>query len=97
MRVLATLLFAALVLTSAPLARSTDFELKKIAQTDKTVTLAWKRQPGADGYRFLRNGVVVSRTFDRSTTTVTFWKGSRFTVEVLHRSAGMSRAASAPR
>ena len=88
MRVLVSLLAAALVLASAAAAGSADFQLRRVAQTGKTVTVSWTRQPGADGYEFLRDGVVVSRTFDRSTTTATFWKGSRYAVTVLHRSGG---------
>jgi len=79
---------AALMLVSAAAADTTGFELQRVAQTEKTVTLSWKRQSGADGYEFARDGVVISRTFDRSTTTATFWKGSRYAVVVLHKKAG---------
>lgn len=69
-----------------------DFRLTRISETDHTVTLAWKRQPGAIGYVFLRNGVVVARTFDRSTTRATFWKASKYAVQTLDRdSAGRLR------
>src|SRR5262245_47140587 len=64
------------------------FKLHLVSQTRTKVTFAWKRQRGIDGYRFVRNGVVVSRTFDRSTTTATFWKGSRYAVEALRVSKG---------
>jgi hypothetical protein len=60
-----------------------DFRLRLVRQTKRTVTFSWKRQSSADGYRFLRNGVAVAQTFDRSTTTATFWRGSRYAVEVL--------------
>ena len=65
-----------------------DFRLRLVRQTKRTVTFSWKRQPGADGYRFLRNGIAVAQTFDRSTRTVTFWKGSRYMVEVLRIAPG---------
>ena len=65
-----------------------DFRLRLVRQTKRTVTFSWKRQPRADGYRFLRNGIAVAQTFDRSTTTVTFWKGSRYVVEVLRIAPG---------
>ena len=38
--------------------------------------------------QFVRNGVVVSRTFDRSTTRATFWKGFHYAVDLLRVSAG---------
>ena len=44
-----------------------DFRLRLASQTRSKVTFAWKPQRGIDGYRFVRNGVVVSRTSDRST------------------------------
>jgi hypothetical protein len=69
-------------------AKKIDFRLHLASQTRRTVTFTWKRQPGADGYRFLRNGVLVAQTFDASTTRATFWKGSRYAVEVLRRGPG---------
>jgi hypothetical protein len=65
-----------------------DFRLRLVRQTKRTVTFSWKRQPKADGYRFLRNNVPVAQTFNRSTTTATFWKGSRYAVEVLRVAPG---------
>jgi hypothetical protein len=65
-----------------------DFRLRLVRQTKKTVTFSWKRQPTADGYRFLRNGIAVAQTLDRSTTSATFWKGSRYAVEVLRVAPG---------
>ena len=38
------------------------FKLRVVAQTPTTVTFRWKRQPGIDGYQFVRNGKVVSQT-----------------------------------
>ena len=64
-----------------------EFELRLLSETRKTVTFGWKRQPTADGYQFVRDGVVVSRTLDRNTTSATFWKGSRYAVEILRVSA----------
>ena len=52
------------------------------------MTFSWKRQPRADGYRLLRNGIAVAQTFDRSTTSATFWKGRRYAVEVLRVAPG---------
>ena len=69
-------------LTFVP-APKVDFKLRLASQTRTKVTFTWRRQRGIDGYRFLRNGVVVSRTFDRSTRSATFWKGSRYAVEGL--------------
>jgi len=88
MRVIAPTFVAALVLVSVAAAGSSPFELRPVATTGKTVTLTWKPPPKADGYEFLRNGVVVSRTFDRSVTRATFWKGSRYAVVVLRRDGG---------
>ena len=86
MRILVSLLAAALVLASASVAASPDFTLRRATQTRTTLTLEWDRQRGADGYRFVRNGVVVASTRDASTTSVTFWKGRRYAVEVLRKS-----------
>ena len=68
------------VLRFAPAERPPAFKLRLASQTAQTVTLAWKRQPGVVGYRFLRDGVVVSRTMRPSVTRATFWKGSRYAV-----------------
>ena len=62
---------------------SPKFSLRLVDRTRKTVTFAWAPQPGADGYRFVRDGAVVARTMKSSATTATFWKGSRYAVDVL--------------
>src|SRR5262245_39783909 len=80
--VIAALVFAAGA-TSAP-----EFTLRPASHTAKTVTFTWPRQPGADGYLLLRNGVPVARTLNPSITTATFWKGSRYAVAVLRRATG---------
>jgi hypothetical protein len=73
-----------LALSSA--AGASAFELRPVARTGQTITVAWDRQPGAVGYLFLRNGVVVARTLDSSMTRATFWKGgSKYSVQVLRR------------
>ena len=64
-----------------------DFRLRLVSETAKTITFAWKRQPVADGFQFVRNGVVVSQTFDRTTTRATFWKGFHYAVDLLRVSA----------
>jgi len=87
MRLLVTAVVGALVLTSASTG-ATGFDLRPAGQTGKTATFTWTRQSRADGYRFLRNGVVVSQTFDPSITKATFWRGGRYTVQVLHRGVG---------
>ena len=69
------------VFLSAP---TIEFKLRLLSETKKTVTFGWRHQVGADGFQFVRNGVVVSRTFNRSTTSATFWKGSQYAVELLH-------------
>ena len=93
MRLSWTAAFAALVLMLPAAAAATDFELRHVAQTDKTVTFAWKPQPGAQGYQFWRNGAVISRTFNPSLTSATFWKGTRYGVQVLTRRADGTVAA----
>jgi len=82
-------------------ARRIDFKLRLVSQTPRKVTFAWQRQPGIDGYGFLRNGIVVSRTFDRTVTRATFWKGSRYAVDLLRvrsgrRVKGLKRAVAVP-
>jgi hypothetical protein len=69
-------------------AKKIDFRLRLVAQTRRTVTFSWKRQPGADGYRFVRNGATVAQTFDASTRRATFWKGASYAVDVLRRGPG---------
>jgi hypothetical protein len=87
MKVLITAVTAALVLASAA-SSATHFTLRPVSTTGKTVTFSWSRQPGADGYLFLRNGVPVARTLKPSTTTATFWRGTRYAVAVLHVAKG---------
>ena len=87
MKLLITAVVAALVLVSAA-GSARDFTLRPAAQTDKTVTFSWPRQQGADGYLFLRNGILVARTMNGSATSATFWKGSRYAVSVLHVAKG---------
>jgi hypothetical protein len=65
------------------------FDVRKVSETSTTVTLGWDRQSG-DGYRFYRDELAVSRTFDPSRVQVRFLKGSGYRVEVLHVSAGIS-------
>ena len=87
-KALPLVIVAALVLVSSS-SSAVDFTLRPVSTTATTVTFTWKRQPGAeDGYAFLRNGVTVARTLDPSQTTATFWKGSRYAVDVLHLSGG---------
>lgn len=62
-----------------------SFTVRQVSQTGATVTLAWKPQDGAAGYVFIRDGIVLSRTFDRATTRTTFWQGTRYAVGVLYR------------
>jgi hypothetical protein len=93
MRLSSTAAFAALMLVLPAAAAAADFELRRVAETSKTVTFAWKPQPGAQGYQFWRNGVVISRTFNPSLTSATFWKGSRYGVQVLQRRADGTVAA----
>jgi hypothetical protein len=59
--------------------------VRPVSQTGATVTLAWKPQNGAAGYVFIRDGIVLSRTFDRATRRATFWQGTRYSVGVLYR------------
>ena len=87
MKALPLVVLSALVLVSWS-SSAVDFTLRPVARTATTVTFTWKRQSGADGYAFVRNGVPVARTLDPSQTTATFWKGSRYAVDVLHVSGG---------
>jgi hypothetical protein len=65
------------------------FDVRKVSETASTITLGWDRQ-ACDGYRFYRDGVLVSRTFDPRRVSVRFSKGSSYRVEALHVSAGIS-------
>ena len=87
MKALPLVVLSGLVLVSSS-SSAVDFTLRPVARTATTVTFTWKRQSGADGYAFVRNGVAVARTLDPSQTTATFWKGSRYAVDVLHVSGG---------
>ena len=69
-------------------ARKIDFRLRLVGRTSRALTFGWKRQPTVDGYRFIRNGKVVSQTFDRTVTRVTFWKGASYVVEALRQTPG---------
>jgi hypothetical protein len=78
---LAALAVATVLLVGGAASSATSFQVFKISETQNSITLGWARQPG-DGYRFWRNGVVVSRTFDPSRTSVKFSKGLSYKVEV---------------
>lgn len=66
-----------------------SFDVRKVSETATTITLGWDAQPGADGYRFYKDGVAVSRTFDPSRTTVKFSKDAQtYGVTVLRVSEG---------
>ena len=69
-------------------ARKIDFRLRLVGRTSRALTFGWKRQPTVDGYRFIRNGKVVSQTFDRTVTRVTFSKGASYVVEALRQTPG---------
>lgn len=66
-------------------AGAASFTVRPVAQTGATVTLAWKPQDGAAGYVFIRDGIVLARTFDRATTRTTFWQGKKYGVGILYR------------
>jgi hypothetical protein len=65
------------------------FDVRKVNETASTITLGWDRQQ-ADGYRFYRNGVPVSRTFDPARTSARFSKPGTYRIEVLKVTAGIS-------
>jgi hypothetical protein len=65
------------------------FDVRKVSETASTITLGWDRQD-ADGYRFYRNDVPVSRTFDPSRTTARFSKPGTYRIEVLKVTSGIS-------
>ena len=67
MKLLVSAVTAALVLVSTASSAS-DFTLRPIAKTSTTMTFSWARQPGADGYLFLRDGIPVARTLNPTTT-----------------------------
>src|SRR5688572_10112764 len=75
----------ALLLSGGSVAGVSDFKLRPVSKSTRTITVAWDRQPDAVGYLFLRNGVVVSRTLDTATATATFWKGKKYAVQTLLR------------
>jgi hypothetical protein len=80
-KALAALAVATVLLVGGAASSAASFQVFKISENASSITLGWARQPG-DGYRFWRNGVVVSRTFDPSRTSVKFSKGVSYKVEV---------------
>ena len=64
-----------------------DFRLRLVRQTKRTVTFSWKRQPASRTDIASCERDRGSADVDRS-TTVTFWKGSRYMVEVLRIAPG---------
>jgi hypothetical protein len=79
--VLASLGVLTVLLVGGSSVAATSFQVRKLSETQSSITLGWDRQPG-DGYRFHRDGVVVSRTFDPARTSVKFSKGQSYKVEV---------------
>jgi hypothetical protein len=64
------------------------FCLEVVAETASTITLSWDPPEGARGYAFVRDGQVVSHTWDGTRSTVKFGKGGRvYRVNVLTVSA----------
>jgi len=90
-RLLVAALLAALLVMVASAAAAGSFEVRLLSQDATTITLGWDPQAGADGYRFYREGMAVSRTFDPARVSVRFGKGSdSYWVSVLHVSEGES-------
>lgn len=60
--------------------------VRKIAESETTITLGWDPVPGAIGFRFTREGQVTrSHTWEGSRTQVRFGKGSDwYRVEALN-------------
>jgi hypothetical protein len=79
--VLAGLSVLTVLLVGGSSVAATSFPVRRIAETQSSITLGWDKQPG-DGYRFYKDGVVVSRTFDPARTSVKFSKGQSYKVEV---------------
>lgn len=50
-------------------------QIRKVGETDTTITLGWDPVAGADGYRFYSAGVLRSRSMDPKRRTVKFSKG----------------------
>jgi hypothetical protein len=80
-KALAALSVLTVLLVGGAASSATSFQVWKVSETQNSITLGWNRQPG-DGYRFYKDGVVVSRTFDPSRTSVKFSKGQSYKVEV---------------
>jgi hypothetical protein len=57
--------------------------LTVIAETDTRVTLGWTPVPGAIGFRFTKDGKVVSHTWDPARAQVVFAKDGVLGVETL--------------
>jgi hypothetical protein len=64
----------------------TVFCLDVVSETASTITFSWVPPPGADGYRFVRDGKVVSHTWDGTRSSVKFSKGRVYRVDVLDAS-----------
>jgi hypothetical protein len=78
---------AALAVGTVWLAQSdTVFCLDVLSETASTITFAWTPPQGADGYRFVRDGKVVSHTWDGTRSSVRFSKGKVYRVDVLDAS-----------
>jgi hypothetical protein len=95
---LASLSVFAVLLVGGSASSAATFQVWKVSETQNSITLGWAPQPG-DGYRFWRDGVVVSRTFDQARTTVKFSKGQSYKVEVqiiTYGSTGVYPAAAPP-
>lgn len=57
--------------------------LRKLAEDATTITLGWTPPADASGYRFSRDGRVVSHTWNGARNSVRFSKGGAYTVETL--------------
>jgi hypothetical protein len=80
-KALAALSVLTVLLVGGAASSATSFQVWKVSETQNSITLGWAPQPG-DGYRFYRDGIVVSRTFDPARTSVKFSKGQSYKVEV---------------
>lgn len=59
-----------------------SLDLHLVSQTSSKITLGWTPQSGF-GYRFYRNNVFVSNTWDASRSTVVFSKATTYAVQVV--------------